>query len=469
MTSLHSPDLAFTPIHELSALIERGEITPLELIEVLLKRIERHDEHLHSFIACYANDARRAAQGATDMLASGHRIGPLHGIPVAIKDIIDIKGRVTTGGSAHWIKRLSPDTATLVRRMLSAGMIILGKTHTVEFAMGGWGTNRHMGTPRNPWALDTHRAPGGSSAGSGVSVAAGLVPCAIGTDTGGSVRLPSAWCGLTGLKTTVGRISTYGVLPLSSTLDTPGPMARSVEDTALLLKVLQGADPLDTKTLNLPPSDPLNDLKRGVSGMRLALMPDTERVDVDDDVLANFDASVNQLADLGADIARLGALPKSFWDFADLAGNIIHTEGYYFVGELCERDELPLDEDVRARILSGKQWHASEYFAALQLCQKLKQQFLKQLEGYDALLTPTTVTAAPRVDKIVQTSTPAIFTRAVNIIEFCALALPNGFTDGELPTSLQIICRSYEEATALRIGWAYEQATHWHEKHPSFT
>src|SRR5512138_1974068 len=181
---------------------------------------------------------------------------------------------------------MSPVTATLARRMISAGMIVLGKTHTVEFAMGGWGTNTHIGTPWNPWDARVHRTPGGSSSGSGVAVGAGLAPAAIGTDTGGSVRLPASWCGIVGLKVTVGRISTFGVLPLSTTLDTPGPMARSVEDAALLYSAMASPDPNDPRTLQAPPDDPFAQLKRGVRGLRLAAMPQSERQFATPDVLA---------------------------------------------------------------------------------------------------------------------------------------------------------------------------------------
>src|SRR5262247_3463677 len=219
----------------------------------------------HAFIAVYDADARLAAEAADKAIRSGHRIGPLHGVPIALKDLVDLQGRVTTGGSKVWAERVSPTTATLAQRLIAAGMIVLGKTHTVEFAMGSWGTNTHMGTPRNPWDPAVHRTPGGSSSGSGVAVAAGLAPIAIGTDTGGSVRLPAAWCGIVGLKVTVGRISTYGVLPLSSTLDTPGPLARSVEDAAILFNVLQGFDPLDDRTSRRSADDPLPSLRRGVA------------------------------------------------------------------------------------------------------------------------------------------------------------------------------------------------------------
>src|SRR5688572_23808287 len=226
-------DPAFATVTELSTAFQRKTLSPVDVVDALLTRIEHRNPALHAFIDVYAAEARLAAEAADRAIRSGHAVGPLHGVPVALKDLVDLEGRVTTGGSKVWAKRVSPVTATLARRLIGAGMIVLGKTHTVEFAMGGWGTNTHMGTPRNPWDPAVHRTPGGSSSGSGVAVAAGLTPAAIGTDTGGSVRLPASWCGIVGLKVTVGRISTYGVLPLSTTLDTPGPMARSVEDVAL--------------------------------------------------------------------------------------------------------------------------------------------------------------------------------------------------------------------------------------------
>src|SRR5437867_1075094 len=241
--------------------------------------------------------------------------------------------------------------------------------------MGSFGTNTHMGTPRNPWELKVHRTPGGSSSGSGVAVAAGLVPVAIGTDTGGSVRLPAGWCGIVGLKVTAGRISTYGILPLSSTLDTPGPMARSVEDAAILFRILNGPDPRDPQTLAWTPSDPLPVLGRGVAGLRLAIMPAAER------------------------------------------------------------------EDHR-------------------------RAFATAIAEADGLLTPTAQTAAIPIDSVDQSGTAAYFTRAGNYLGLCGLALPNGFTATGLPISLQILCQAGDEAAALRIGWAYEQATRWHERRP---
>ncbi len=234
--------------HELAAEFAARRLSPVEAVEAHLTRIAKHDPKLHAWVEVYADEARAAAVQADQAIRSGHARSPLHGIPLAVKDIIDIEGHITTCGSATRRNRVVQQTATVVRRALDRGVIVLGKTHTVEFACGAWGTNQHMGTPWNPWDAEVARTPGGSSSGSGVAVAARMAPWALGTDTGGSVRQPAAWCGITGLKTTIGRISTHGIHPLSPTLDTPGTMARTVRDVALLYNVLQGADPLDPLT-----------------------------------------------------------------------------------------------------------------------------------------------------------------------------------------------------------------------------
>lgn len=458
-------NLAFATVAELSAAFAKRTLSPVDVVDTLLGRIERMNPRLHAFIDVYAADARLAAEAADRAIRSGHAVGPLHGVPIALKDLVDLEGRVTTGGSKVWEKRVSPVTATLARRLISAGMIVLGKTHTVEFAMGGWGTNTHMGTPRNPWDPNVHRTPGGSSSGSGVAVSAGLAPAAIGTDTGGSVRLPASWCGIVGLKTTVGRISTYGVLPLSSTLDTPGPMTRSVEDAALVYRVLNGPDPSDPSTLAWTADDPLPTLRRGVAGLRLAVMPEVERSGVDAEVLAAYDASVEALRGQGATIVSL-ALPNRFVDYAASTGRIIGPEGYRFVGHLVDDPSLPTDPHVRPRIQLGRGVSSRDYLLALAECQDHRRAYAAATADVDALLTPTTQTPAIPVDQVDQTTTPAHFTRAGNYLGLCGAAVPNGFTANGLPTSLQIMCAPGHEATALRIAWAYEQATSWRDRRP---
>lgn len=449
---------AFDSVVDLSAAIANGKIKPSALVEEFLGRIQRFDQKLHAFIAVYADEARAAAKAADEAIASGHRIGPLHGIPIALKDLIDMEGRVTTGGSAVWRERISPSTAVLAERLVAAGMIVLGKTHTVEFAMGGWGTNEHMGTSWNPWDADTQRVPGGSSAGSGVSVAAGLAPCAIGTDTGGSVRLPAAFCGHVGLKVSVGRIPTLGVLPLSHTLDTPGPMTRTVEDAALLYTVLAGPDDREPRTLGLKYEDPMPTLKRGVKGLKLAAMPDEDRRLCGADMLAAYDATLATYGELGAQIEQR-KLPRTLLSLGNDLGRIIGCDGYYHVGHLVDDMDLPIDSAVRPRIWVGKNVSAVDYIAALRQQQVIKRQFADALAGCDALLTPTTAETAIPVAAVDQSDTPAVFTRFVNLIEGCACALPNGFARDGMPTSFQVVCQEEDEAMALRIAWAFENAT----------
>ncbi len=453
------------PANRLARAIASRTISPVEVVEAHLARIGQLEPKLRAFVEVYADDARLAAEGADRMIRAGHAVGPLHGVPVALKDLIDLEGRITTGGSAHFRERLATETATVARRMLAQGMIVLGKTHTVEFAYGGWGTNQHMGTPWNPWDLATPRTPGGSSSGSGVAVAARMAPWAIGTDTGGSVRLPASFCGLTGLKVTIGRVSTAGIVPLSTSLDTPGPMARSVEDVALLYTILSGPDPRDPNTRGIAPEDPMPVLHRGVRSLRLARMPAAERAGVSSEMLDAYDASLEALAKLGAEIVEVD-LPFRFVDLVT-ASAIVQAECYFFNGALSEDRASRLDEDVRLRTLAGAGVSAQDYLRTKRMQQEMKAAFARAMEGIDALLTPTTETAAIPLEAVDQAVMPSRFTRFGNLLDLCALALPNGVTPGGLPLSLQIVCRGYDEATALRIGQAYQEATEWHLRGPA--
>ncbi len=453
------------PAHVLSTEIAAQRLSPVDVVDAFLNRIRSFDPKLHAFVNVYADDARLAAEAAEKAIRSGHAVGPLHGIPIALKDLVEMEGRVTTGGSMVWRDRRSERTATLANRLIASGMVVIGKTHSVEFALGLWGTNQHMGTPWNPWDAETPRTPGGSSSGSGVAVAGRLVPWAIGTDTGGSVRLPASFCGTTGLKTTIGRISTYGVLPISPTLDTPGPITRSVEDAAILYQLLQGPDPLDRRTLGHDTGDVMPGLKRGIRGLRLARMPEAEREGVSAEVLTSYDRSLAILAGLGALVEEV-RLPCRLDDYAELTSRILLAEGYSIYGQIADDEALPVDDVVRLRLRSGAGISARDYLSALRLQDERKQEFARTLAGYDALLTPTTWTAAVPLDSIDRVPVPARFTRFVNLLELCGLAVPNGFTAEGLPTSLQIICQGYDEAKALRIGWAYQAATDWHERPP---
>jgi aspartyl-tRNA(Asn)/glutamyl-tRNA(Gln) amidotransferase subunit A len=453
-------------VSELSAAIGSGRASPVEVVQAHLARITALEPRLHAFVEVWAVDALLAAKAADKAIRSGHSLGPLHGIPIAIKDLVEVKGHVTTGGSPSRQGTVSTYDATLVKKLVGAGMIMLGKTHTVEFAYGAWGTNQHMGTPWNPWDLKVARTPGGSSSGSGVAVAARMAPCAIGTDTGGSVRIPASWCGITGLKTSVGRISTSGVLPLSHTLDTPGPLARTVEDCAILLSVMQGPDVMDPLTRRLAPTDPFTGLKRGVKGLKLARMPDSERANHDAEVLTAYDRSLKQLEALGAEIVELPAMGRSFRENGDLVGRIISSEIYPRIAALADDKAAQMDEAVRARVVAGRDISARQYLDVLAERERRKQEFAVSIEGIDAVLSPSTFTPAVPLDTVDQTGTPAVSTRWVNFLDLCGLSLPNGLTAGGLPTSLQIVCRDGDEAMALRIGWALESATDWHRMAP---
>ena len=460
-----SKDLADLPVHALVPKLKSRSVSPVDLVAACLDRIERLDSKLHAFVEVYDKEARLAAEAADKAIRSGHSVGPLHGIPIALKDLIELEGRIATGGSAFWRDRRSTRTATLAQKLISAGMIIVGKTHTVEFAFGGWGTNQHLGAPWNPWDAETHRTPGGSSNGSGVAVAARMVPCALGTDTGGSVRVPAAWCGITGLKTTIGRISTYGVLPLSPTLDTPGPITRSVEDAATLLQLMQGADPRDARTLSLRDADPMPALRRGVKGLRLGRMAASERSGVESEVLAAYDRSLEELAGMGAEIIEV-KLPRSFRDYGATSGRIMAAESYALLSRIVDNNSHPLDEAVRPRIRAGAAISSREYLEVLAEREQLKMEYATATDNIDALLAPVTMTPPIPLAEVDQATTPAFFTRWVNFLDLCGLAVPNGFTAAGLPLSLQIVCPGGEEAMALRIGWAWQNATDWHARIP---
>jgi aspartyl-tRNA(Asn)/glutamyl-tRNA(Gln) amidotransferase subunit A len=430
--------LAFLPASVLAREIATRRVSPIDVVDEFLERIAQYNGRLNAFASVYEEDARLAARAADTAIRAGHVLGPYHGVPIALKDLIEIEGRITTGGSAHFLNRQSTVTATLVRQLLAQGMIVLGKTQTVEFAFSGWGLNQHLGTPWNPWDLLRARTPGGSSSGSGVAVAGGLAPWAIGTDTGGSVRLPASFCGVTGLKPTIGRMSTHGILPLSNTFDTPGILGRNVLDTTLLFKVLQGPDPLDVNTRGVVPVDPLPTLKRGVIGLRLARMPAAEHEGVDSEVLAAYASALDCLAKAGALIVDV-KLPFRFTDVS-----------------------------VRKGIRAGRSIAAYSYLAAVQVRKEMGHALYCSLSNVDALLTPTTETAALPIDEIDDNKVASRFTRFVNSFGMCALAVPSGFTVTGLPLSLQIVCRGLEESMALRIGYAFQQMTGHHLRTPGF-
>jgi aspartyl-tRNA(Asn)/glutamyl-tRNA(Gln) amidotransferase subunit A len=458
-------NLPRTPLFLLAQSIRKGELSATTLVEQCLRQIRETDSKYRAFIEVYETEALQAAASADALRRSNYPLPPLHGLPIALKDLIEIEGRVTTAGSMLWRERKSAATATIVMKLLAAGMIILGKTHLVEFAFGSWGTNERMGTPWNPWDTSRHRAPGGSSSGSAVAVAAGLVPAAIGSDTGGSIRIPASQCGLVGLKTTVGRISNQGVVMLSETLDTLGPITQRVEDAALLFAAMHGPDPADARTLTVPPTDVLATLNQGIRGIRLAVLPDEALEAVDPDMQAAFVQALTTLEKLGATITTTD-LPRSWTEFSALTGEIIAIEGYTRHRAYIERSDLPFDPHVQSRFC-GSNKNAADYIAIMSERQSLIRETDRRLASFDALLLPSAPFGARELSSIdPKTSHLSQLTRPVNFLDLCALSIPCGFDRAAMPLSLQIIGRGYCEGEILRIGRAYEAATEWHRRLP---
>src|ERR1700730_5403078 len=302
---------------ELSVELTAGRASSREIVDALLQRIDKADARLHAFTEVYAREARALADAADTARGSGFPLGPLHGLPIAYKDLCDIAGRISTGGVHMLAKRVATEPSNTVERLTASGMVPLGKLHMVEFAFGGWGTNPLMGAPWNPWDLKTHRVPGGSSSGTGVAVAARLAPAGIGSDTGGSVRIPSALNGLVGLKVTFGRIGLSGTMLLSWTLVSIGPMARCVEDCALMLNALAAPDPRDPTTLGQPLEDFTLATRPGsIEGMRVA-MPDTTELPnfMHPDVTKAWQAAGRTFESLGATVEAV-RMPDWYFDLS---------------------------------------------------------------------------------------------------------------------------------------------------------
>jgi aspartyl-tRNA(Asn)/glutamyl-tRNA(Gln) amidotransferase subunit A len=453
----------FASLATLSAMLARGEASALELAESYLERIRRFDPALHAYVHVDENLARRHARAADERRASGLRLGPLDGVPVALKDLLEVEGFPTGVGSALWKQRISATTAAVVRHLLAAGMVPLGKTHMVEFAFGTWGTNPHLGTPWNPWDLAVHRVPGGSSSGSGVAVAAGLAPAAIGSDTGGSVRIPAALNGITGLKTSGGLVSTEGAFPLSTTLDTIGPMTRSAADAALLAAAMLGEGESARAFAALTAAEPAPSL----AGVRIAVLPvDQFPVAVEPDVLAAVEAAAGVLRALGAEVAER-RFPFDFDDLMRRNGQLTAAEAWSVHRAYAEDERLPLGPGVRRRLLGGKAITAADYIDALAHRRAARRQWIDWTQSFDALLTPTVPMAACPVEAVDETTTPmASFTRAGNYLDTCALSLPAGFSSRGLPVGAQLLGRPGTDAKLLGIGIAFQRITDWHQRAP---
>jgi aspartyl-tRNA(Asn)/glutamyl-tRNA(Gln) amidotransferase subunit A len=464
-----SETLHWLSLTELSRLLAGGAVSSREIVAAYLDRIAALDDRLHAFAAVYRDGALAAAESADRERRSGAAQGSLHGLPIAIKDLLHIRGRVTSAGSKSRPHGIAEDTATAAERLFAAGMIPLGKTHLVEFAFGGWGRNAPMGAPWNPWDTRQHRVAGGSSSGSAVAVAAGLAPAAIGSDTGGSIRIPAALCGLTGFKPTYGLISLAGVFPLATTLDSLGPLARNVDDAALLLAAMAGPDPRDPATLAAPRIDWTAALtaEPDLRGTRVTALPVEQfQWSASPDVLSARTETIATLRKLGASVEE-AAVPFDFEDVMLRNGRIIAAEAYALHRGYIEDETLDIDPWVRKRTLAGKSIGAADYIDELAERKRAAARFAEWMRERDALLTPTLPITAVVLAEVDEATTPlATFTRAVNYFGACGVSLPAGLSADGLPIGMQLIGAPFADATLLRLGRAFQSGTDWHLRHP---
>lgn len=467
-------DCAYLSISELGRRFRRGELSPVGLVESLLARIEALDGALGAFQLVTAERALAAARAAETTLAAGQDLGPLHGIPYAAKDLFDVAGLPTTAGTDLLADNVAAADAAVVGRLARAGMVLLGKTKTVQFAYGGAGINTVMGTPHNPWHR-THHLPGGSSSGSGVCVAAGMAPMALGSDTGGSVRIPASLCGITGLKTTVGQVSRAGVYPLSWSLDSVGPLARSVEDAALIYQAIQGPDAGDDTTRGRPLQDVLGGLRDGVDGLRIGIAETVFWDDADPEVAAAVRSAAEVFERLGARVERMDFPAAADAVALNPRGLVIAAEAYTLNRRFLDSHYESLDPVVAARMIKGRDVPAADYLQTTLDWKRLRTEAVRQLANVDAVLCPTTPIAAcplagTESDMEVYSRRNLMYLRNTaigNILKLCGLSVPCGVTAEGLPIGLMIYARPFEEDTLLRIGHAYQQATDWHLRHPS--
>ncbi|WP_174999191.1 amidase [Rugamonas aquatica] len=434
---------------EWARMLELRQISSVQLTEYFLERIAQLDRHYGAYRLVTADLALAQARAADEAIQAGIRLGPLQGVPYAVKDLFDVAGLPTSAGCDLLAGSPVSASAAVVDLLQASGMVLLGKTNLVQFAHGSLGVNLNQGTPRNPWSA-VHRVAGGSSSGSSVAVATGMAPIALGTDTGGSIRVPAALCGTIGLKTTYGRISRSGVYPLSPTLDSVGVIGIAAEDVAVLLRLLspENADPPATEPFRL-------------RGLRLAVA-DSLFEDVDDEVAEAVLRAAARLEALGATVTHIAFPQAEQAELINPNGVISKVEGYTYNQALLASGSAWLDQKVVASFDSGATATATAYYAALGSMAALQPQAVAAMEAFDALLAPATATTAVALDDVSRSATAytdansrySSCTRSVNVLGLCALSVPCGLSSQELPIGLQIIGRPGHDERILSIGRA---------------
>ncbi|HSB41121.1 MAG TPA: amidase [Methylomirabilota bacterium] len=459
-------------IEGLAAAIRAGKVSPVEATQECLARIERLDGRLRAFITLDRARALESAHRLEADQARGVWRGPLHGVPLAFKDLCFIRGLPTSCGTRTAEYFLAEQDCTVVARLAAAGAVTLGKLNMTELAMGPFGDNAHHGHAQNPWRLG--HCAGGSSSGSAVAVAAGLALGAVGTDTGGSIRLPAAACGIVGLKPTYGRVSRAGAMPLSWSNDHVGPMARTVRDCARLLAVMAGPDPLDATASRAPVPDYLAALSGRLEGVRVGLVENFFFQGVHAEMEAAVRAALDVVARLGARVSDLRVPdPQTTSDITNL---VSRAEASTVHARLLRERPHEIQPVVRARLELGTRIPAYDYLQALRLRARLARGFVAEVFGQvDVLLAPVIPEPAPPLGHATEGPVPELaarqgrfsrLTRPFNGLGLPALSVPCGFSSTGLPLALQLVGRPFDEATVLRVGDAYQHATDWHLRVP---
>ena len=462
-------ELPFLSASELSRLIASQEVSPVEATEAYLERIDSLDFKFNAYLTVTRDMAMDAARQAEREIAAGNHRGPMHGVPVAVKDQFHSAGVRTTGGSRILADFVPDEDATVIANLKQAGAVLLGKTNLTEFAITGF--SHRFSTPRNPWDLNAYA--GGSSSGSGAATGAYLCATSLGEDTGGSIRFPATWCGLVGLRPTWGLVSRYGVMRGVWSMDTVGPISRTVEDAAITLNAIAGHDPRDGHTSAAPVPDYRAALNNGIEGLRIGVV--TEQMEselVEPDVRWVVGQAVTVLGELGATVEEV-SLPLSALAGA-VSGTLLAVEPANNHAKWVRENLSDYGHDDRILLLTGSVMPANYYYKAQKLRELIRRQTLDALGGYDALVFPTSGRTAqpveddpPVTSKDTTSRLPFLFTRLFNLASCPAISVPCGFDDNGMPVGLQVGGKPFSEETLFRIGHAYEQATEWHTRRPA--
>jgi aspartyl-tRNA(Asn)/glutamyl-tRNA(Gln) amidotransferase subunit A len=458
-------------ITELAPQIRDGKISPVDLVRQTLARIEKLQPALNAYITVTADAALEQARRAEKEIREGNYRGPLHGIPYAAKDLFYTKGIRTTVGSKILTDFVPDYDATVIEKLTAAGAILIGKAGLHEWAYGITSNNPHFGSIRNPW--DTERIPGGSSGGSAAALAADLCGFSLGSDTGGSIRIPASFCGLAGLKPTFGRVSRHGVFPLGHTLDHAGPFGWTVEDAALVYQAMAGYDPRDTSSVERAVTLPAFSPEARLEGKTIGIPSSFYNQDLEPEIERATKEAVTVLQKLGAAVVEVKT--PDIEEFNTIAQLILLVEAASVHHRRLAERRADFGEDTRALLEAGRFILATEYLDAQRRRREFIRAFNLLLEQVDVIVTPTIpITAAKIGQKTVMISgkewdvrlATTRFMRALNLAGLPLLSVPSGFDSGGMPIGLQIIGALFDERTVLEVGHAYERATEWHKRRP---